>query len=304
MRFTIQTAVMLVTGLALTGPHSQAQDSILVDGDFASVAPNGSTASIRYCSGPMGAWIIPEGQGVEVINPVLCGCLCGGGPCYGNVGCAPRPGPYLRLHNNYWQCSYGPSTSISQEVPVIPGHLYELSLDAASELGNTIEVADGTRVYQFGTGNGWQRLHAFFRWAQPTGLVRITRLPVGANNPCSGPFISNVALVYRGSDCNQNMIPDDLETDCNHNLVPDSCDIANGTSTDFAGDGVPDECQCLGDLFMDGLVNGVDLGVLLAYWGPTTSAAASQVCDINRDQAVDGLDLGILLSNWGPCSGG
>lgn len=32
-------------------------------------------------------------------------------------------------------------------------------------------------------------------------------------------------------------------TDCNHNGVDDSIDIANGTSKDVNGDGIPDECQ-------------------------------------------------------------
>ncbi len=31
--------------------------------------------------------------------------------------------------------------------------------------------------------------------------------------------------------------------DCNGNGIEDSIDIANGTSSDLDGDGVPDECQ-------------------------------------------------------------
>jgi len=66
--------------------------------------------------------------------------------------------------------------------------------------------------------------------------------------------------------------------------------------------GTPDDCECVADLNGDGAVNGVDLGVLLAYWGPTTSASASQRSDRNRDGVVDGIDLGYLLSRWGPCT--
>ncbi|MBU3683742.1 MAG: hypothetical protein FGM39_06995 [Phycisphaerales bacterium] len=63
----------------------------------------------------------------------------------------------------------------------------------------------------------------------------------------------------------------------------------------------PAVAQCPGDIYEDGLVNGGDLGVLLAYWGPTTSSPASQRCDLDGDGMVDGQDLGILLSAWGRC---
>ena len=30
-------------------------------------------------------------------------------------------------------------------------------------------------------------------------------------------------------------------------------------------------CDCVGDLNVDGVVNGSDLGILLAYWGPCSN---------------------------------
>ena len=59
---------------------------------------------------------------------------------------------------------------------------------------------------------------------------------------------------------------------------------------------------CVGDIYLDGIINGGDLGVLLAYWGLTTSADVSRACDLNVDGVVNGSDLGILLAYWGPCS--
>jgi Matrixin/Dockerin type I domain len=50
--------------------------------------------------------------------------------------------------------------------------------------------------------------------------------------------------------------------------------------------------QVVGDINGDGFVNGTDLGVLLASWGPDTFA------DLNGDGIVDGSDLGLLLSGW------
>lgn len=48
------------------------------------------------------------------------------------------------------------------------------------------------------------------------------------------------------------------------------------------------------DLNGDGLVDGSDLGDLLADWGQADSPA-----DLNADGTVDGSDLGILLGCWG-----
>ena len=47
------------------------------------------------------------------------------------------------------------------------------------------------------------------------------------------------------------------------------------------------------DLNGDGVVNGDDLGLLLAAWGATGGPA-----DLNSDGSVNGDDLGILLGAW------
>jgi formylglycine-generating enzyme required for sulfatase activity len=65
---------------------------------------------------------------------------------------------------------------------------------------------------------------------------------------------------------------------------------------------VPAAAQsCIGDVVIDTRVDGADLGTLLAYWGPRTSAAFSVASDLNGDGQIDGADLGILLAHWGPC---
>jgi hypothetical protein len=99
--------------------------------------------------------------------------------------------------------------------------------------------------------------------------------------------------------------------DCNGNVIDDRTEVSQGLLPDSNGDGVPDGCQCgaipelpvccVGDIFQDGLVNGADLGALLSYWGPVTSAPASSLCDLDHDGIVGGGDLGILLAKWGPC---
>jgi hypothetical protein len=112
-----------------------------------------------------------------------------------------------------------------------------------------------------------------------------------------------VAFTGPGVDCNADGVPDECQvsdtTDCDDNGVLDSCDIAAG-APDGNSNGIPDACELQpGDLNADGVVDGLDLGILLAQWG----APAPQTADLNDDGQVDGVDLGILLANWGPGSG-
>ena len=90
--------------------------------------------------------------------------------------------------------------------------------------------------------------------------------------------------------------------DCNNDGTVDYGQILRGELPDINHNGTPDTCECIGDIYVDGVINGADLGALLAYWGPTTNAAASIACDLNVDGVVNGSDLGILLAYWGPCS--
>jgi len=53
----------------------------------------------------------------------------------------------------------------------------------------------------------------------------------------------------------------------------------------------------LGDLNMDGFVDGLDLGILLGNFNQVTDAAGGE---LNGTPPVDGLDLGILLGGWNP----
>ena len=64
------------------------------------------------------------------------------------------------------------------------------------------------------------------------------------------------------------------------------------------------DCQdCAADLNGDGVVDGIDLGQLLANWSipagaPGCVGVSPCAADINGDGVVDGIDLGIVLANW------
>jgi hypothetical protein len=56
---------------------------------------------------------------------------------------------------------------------------------------------------------------------------------------------------------------------------------------------------CPADISLDGLVDGADLGMILAAWNTTGGPA-----DLDGSGLVDGADLGALLASWGACPDG
>jgi hypothetical protein len=60
---------------------------------------------------------------------------------------------------------------------------------------------------------------------------------------------------------------------------------------------VSDDCPA--DLNGDGVVDGGDLGQLLAAWGTASPGATA---DLNADGSIDGFDLAYMLAGWGTCA--
>lgn len=83
--------------------------------------------------------------------------------------------------------------------------------------------------------------------------------------------------------------------DCNSNGISDYQEIHCGAAdTDY--DGVLDSCErAVGDFNLDGVIDGIDLCILMAWWGLPNP----QYGDLNGDQTVNAVDLGILLGRFG-----
>lgn len=60
------------------------------------------------------------------------------------------------------------------------------------------------------------------------------------------------------------------------------------------------EQDLVGDLNGDGVIDGADLGLLLAQWGVCPESAEPCEGDLDGNGEVDGADLGVLLANWAP----
>ena len=58
-------------------------------------------------------------------------------------------------------------------------------------------------------------------------------------------------------------------------------------------------CPCAADLNGDCLVDGADLGLLIAAWGSCGKGGAGCPGDLNGDAQVDGADLGLMVAEWG-----
>jgi hypothetical protein len=97
----------------------------------------------------------------------------------------------------------------------------------------------------------------------------------------------------------------EFDADCNSDGIVDYGQIRASQLPDGNANGVPDCCEsdsdcCIGDIYRDGVINGADLGIVLADWGP---AVATKPSDLDGNGRVDGADLGMLLANWGACGG-
>jgi formylglycine-generating enzyme required for sulfatase activity len=90
--------------------------------------------------------------------------------------------------------------------------------------------------------------------------------------------------------------------DCNGDGIVDYGQILQGQLVDGDQNGVPDVCEvdpCPADITGNGLVNGADLGLMLAAWGSDGSEQPG--ADINADGIVNGADLAFVIGAFGPC---
>lgn len=121
-------------------------------------------------------------------------------------------------------------------------------------------------------------------YAEPCPSDDTSRLACAAAGPDCGEGTGAVALVVKGSSYFIRLGGASVEVE--------------GRLVGLSGHGTLSlSCvACPADIDGSGVVDGADLGQLLAAWGQDTPAV-----DLNGDGVVEGGDLGVLLSAWGAC---
>lgn len=141
---------------------------------------------------------------------------------------------------------------------------------------------------------------------------------------CSGDGEDTIALVGRNGECTTGSLNvgrwNDVgkcldwwgaiyewSADCNGDGIVDYGQCLDGTLSDVNSNNIPDCCEggaacpCAGDADANGVVDAIDLAIVLARWGSAPKDYPR--ADANVDGTIDAQDLAAVLSAWGPCDG-
>jgi hypothetical protein len=151
-----------------------------------------------------------------------------------------------------------------------------------------------------------------WRWVDNSGFPGAAT--VATDNHLGNQDYLHFIATTRG--CSGNWVVDDValqsnnrsyivewSAECNSDGIVDYGQILSGQLADVNQNGVPDICEadpCPGDITGNGVVDGVDLSIVLATW--LTDGDQGKVnSDRNGDGIVNGQDLAIVLAGWGAC---
>ena len=156
------------------------------------------------------------------------------------------------------------------------------------------EIVNQMREVQ--SGNGYNSQHMFrahFGLESSTTIDEVTiTWPSGIVQTTSSLEVDQILKVVES---------DNFAIDCNRNCIDDAVDIADGTSYDTDGDGIPDECGCPADFDNDGDVDVEDLLYLFTTWGDISTPDNPAETDLNGNGVVDVQDVIITIGSFGDC---
>ena len=229
---------------------------------------------------------------------------------------------YAAIHPTPMPANFADQDSV---VNAVGAHM--ATLQSSGENNFAIGLLSGASGEYNGAYFGLRRVgnSAAWKWIDDLPLIWNAW---GSNNCSSGPYPNNGGLggemgahLYQREcgwvwdDTPPSWFVDqqtltlivEWDADCNNDNIVDYGQCLDGSLPDTNSNNIPDCCEegipcspCYAfDLNPTGIVDGADLGALLAFWGPVSPAFPR--ADINRDGNVNGADLGLLLANWGPC---
>lgn len=148
-------------------------------------------------------------------------------------------------------------------------------------------------------GNGYGTPWALATW---NGTITLHGVRIASDGDTDGDGIANsndncpnVANPGQ-SDCDGDGFGDacDPDGDCDGDGIADTCQLTSKSDTNR--DGWLDRCQyAIGDLNLSGVVDTVDLALLLALWGQQNPG----IPDPSGDGTFGSEDLALLLARWG-----
>jgi hypothetical protein len=176
-------------------------------------------------------------------------------------------------------------------IPGIPGATADNMISSASSCLNEQNIA----VWNCNWTNGSNFGSAIMAWDEAQGLRMIAK---SGDTNFTGTPVNQITLVG-GTGINGDGGNSGLNS--TGTLVLRAGDTANALYAIATIQLGPTEPDCPADLNDDGVVDGNDLGLLLAAWGPCQGSGPCPA-DLNGDGNVDGNDLGLLLAAWGACA--
>lgn len=180
---------------------------------------------------------------------------------------------------------------ISQTVATQPGVRYQL------RLRRWVESPSAATVPLRVTGPGFSMMLLLPSDGGPCGVELAATFTFEFDAISTS---STIRLEHLGGPADRAVLVDEVRliptTDCDASGVPDALEILDGILFDRDGDGLPDPCECRGDLDANLVVDGGDLAQLLGAWGTD-----DRIADIDRDGFVGGSDLAAVLGSWGRC---
>ena len=178
------------------------------------------------------------------------------------------------------------------------------NVQAPARFPEVIAVAsvDNTDTRVFNSSQGAEVDFAAAGW-QVYSTIGTNQYGFQNGTSMSSPHVAGIVCLIRS------LVPDISSEDVVNVLIDTAEDIASPGFDEQTGYGRPNAWAAIqaldvepplpGDLNLDGVVDGIDFGILLVAWGSCGDCEEDPCpADIDGNCTVDGIDVGLLLVDW------